>query len=88
MAAVVPLVYEAGWESDWDRVVCVAAPPTLQRRRLAARGLASTEIRRRLAAQWPVPDKARRADAVIFNAGVPALAEEQARRIVERIRET
>ncbi len=81
--AVVPLVYEAGWEADWDIIICVFAPLELQRRRMKQRGLDAAAIRSRLAAQWPVQEKARRADAVIFNSGSPALAVEQARNILE-----
>lgn len=87
-AAVVPLVYEAGWESDWDCIACVFAPPSQQRRYLAERGLNASDIKKRLDAQWAVTEKARMADVVIFNAGDSKLAEEQTRRIVQRIKET
>jgi len=68
-AAVIPLLYEAGWESDWDRVICVAAPAAVQGERLRGRGLSDAEARARLAAQWPVEEKMKRADIVVFNAG-------------------
>lgn len=68
--AVVPLLYEAGLERDgWDAVLCVAADGETVRRRLAERGLAAGEIERRLAAQWPLAEKIRRADAVFWNNG-------------------
>jgi len=68
--AVVPLLYEAGLERDgWDAVMCVAAEEQLVRRRLAGRGLNADEIGRRLAAQWPLAEKVRRAEVVLWNNG-------------------
>lgn len=75
--AIVPLLYEAGWEQDWDLVICVAAPEQLQAQRLRARGLGAAEIHRRIAAQMPVETKMRRADFVIFNAGTLDCARDQ-----------
>lgn len=68
-AAVIPLLYEVGWESDWDCVICVAAPAAVQGERLRGRGLSDAEAHARLAAQWPVEEKMKRADIVVFNAG-------------------
>ncbi|MBR2355900.1 MAG: dephospho-CoA kinase [Kiritimatiellae bacterium] len=82
--AVVPLLYEAGWEGDFDLVGCVAsARETQLERMIAARGYSREEALGRLAAQLPVEDKAARADFVIRNdgsvddlrAGVRAFAE-------------
>jgi dephospho-CoA kinase len=71
-AAVVPLVYEARWHRDWDRVVCVAAPLTMQVARLRKKGLSGKEAAARIAAQMPVSEKMERADHVIFNSGTLA----------------
>ncbi len=84
-AVLVPLVYEAGWERAWDRIVCVAAPANLQLARLRRRGVAAAGARARIAAQWPVEEKMRRADHVVFNSGSPACARRQARGILEEI---
>lgn len=82
--AVVPLLYEAGWEGDFDLVGCVAsARETQLERMIAARGYSREEALGRLAAQLQVEDKAARADFVIRNdgsvddlrAGVRAFAE-------------
>lgn len=67
--AVVPLLYEVGWLEPWDAVVCVTAPRDVVLQRLKQRGLNRSEARARLAAQWPVAEKARRADYVIRNSG-------------------
>ena len=64
-----PLLYEAGLDQGMALVVVVWAPREAQRRRLAARdGLAPGEAEARLAAQWPIEEKAELADAVVENA--------------------
>lgn len=71
---VVPLAYEAGWDRDWDKIVCVAAPLAMRLARLKKKGLAEKEARARIRAQWPLAEKMNRADYVIFNSGtLPAL---------------
>lgn len=67
--AVVPLLYEAGMEKDWDAVVCVASDETTMLERLAQRGLSPQEAQARIASQWPVREKMARADRVIENKG-------------------
>jgi len=69
VAALVPLVYEAGWDAAWDRIICVGAPAVIQMARLQSRGLTPAAARARVAAQLPVEEKMRRADYVVFNAG-------------------
>lgn len=70
----VPLLYEAGLERMFDKVVVVSAPERTRRRRLkAGRSLGGAEARRREAAQWPLSRKCGRADAVIENRGNKAL---------------
>lgn len=65
----VPLLFEAGMEQGWDAVVCVVAPLEQVRERLRGRGLSDAQAEARLAAQWPMDEKARRSDLVIENAG-------------------
>ncbi len=85
-AAVIPLLYEIGDETNWDRVVCVAAPEADQRRRLAERGLSDEEARRRMASQWPQIRKTERADFVIFNGGSRELLRQQTDDVMRTIR--
>ena len=85
VAALVPLVYEAQWEGAWDRIICVAAPVSVQIERLQRRGLTGSEARMRIAAQWPVEEKMRRADYVVFNGGTRACARRQAVRICDDV---
>ena len=69
-AVVIPLLFEVGADrEDWTAIVCVAAPETAQRERLARRGWTETEIDAVLAAQWPLETKMKRSDHVIWNDG-------------------
>ena len=81
--AVIPLLFEVGWEGNWDAVVCVACAPQVQMRRLQARGLSETEACARLAAQWPLADKVRRASRVVWNDGDLAALRREAARLMD-----
>ncbi len=70
MLAEIPLLFETGHEGDFDRVIVVACSPEEQVRRVAERdGLPETAARTRLAAQWPIAEKARRATDLIDTSG-------------------
>ena len=62
-AVEIPLLYETGGESRFDKVVVVTAPPALRRSRSVAAG-GSREAR-----LIPDPEKAARADYVYENSG-------------------
>jgi dephospho-CoA kinase len=65
--ADIPLVFETGHNHDFDTVVVVACEPAEQVRRVMARdGLSEREARARLAAQWPIEEKVKRAAHVIW----------------------
>jgi dephospho-CoA kinase len=70
IAVETPLLYETNL-SDWfERIVVVTATETTQIARLKERsGLDEAEARRRIAAQWPLSEKAARADWVLVNDG-------------------
>ncbi|MFH1477475.1 MAG: dephospho-CoA kinase [Verrucomicrobiota bacterium] len=85
MAAVIPLLYETGGDTAWDRVICVSAPMALQLKRLRSKGFTEKEANNRIAAQWPVDEKMKRADYVIFNAGTPACAQRQTVQVMQQI---
>lgn len=64
--ADIPLLFETGHEHDFDKVVVCACEPSEQLRRLIERdGLSGVAAEARLAAQWPIGEKAARADYVI-----------------------
>jgi dephospho-CoA kinase len=65
----VPLLYETGHQSEFDRVIVTACPVEVQIRRLVGRGLSEQDARLRVAAQLPTNDKATRADFVIRTDG-------------------
>ena len=64
----VPLLMETGSESLVERVVVVTAPPEIQRKRLAGRGMSEAQISERIAAQWEMGRKVAMADHVVDNA--------------------
>ena len=66
--AVVPLLFEVGWEGEFDLVACVASPREMQIERMVAnRGYSRKEAELRMAAQLPVAEKAAKSDYVINN---------------------
>jgi dephospho-CoA kinase len=65
----IPLLFESGHASEFDRVIVTAASPELQVQRLVARGLSEPDARLRMAAQQPTEAKAARADFVISTEG-------------------
>jgi dephospho-CoA kinase len=68
--ADIPLLFETGHNHDFDRVIVTACSPAEQLRRLVTRdGLTEPEARARLDAQWPIEEKAARADHVIKTDG-------------------
>ncbi|MCL1921139.1 MAG: dephospho-CoA kinase [Kiritimatiellaeota bacterium] len=80
-AAVIPLLFEVGWERDWDRIICVSSDTQAQIDRLMRfRGLSAEQARQRLEAQLPIAEKAARAHLTVHNnAGTEWLAEEAKR---------
>jgi len=66
---VIPLLFETRSESHFDKIICVACSPPVQRERLLARGWTPEQIQQRLAAQWPVEQKISRADFVVWTDG-------------------
>ena len=62
----IPLLFETGGESGFDKVIVVSAPAEVQRRRvLARRGMTEARLDAILARQVPDDEKRRRADFVI-----------------------
>jgi dephospho-CoA kinase len=68
LVAAIPLLFEAGLERDFDRVILVDAPEEVRLSRLLQhRGIGLEEARRIMAAQMPAAAKRLRADIVIDN---------------------
>jgi dephospho-CoA kinase len=85
--ADIPLLYETHRERQFDKVVVVACAPATQVSRVMARdGLSQEEAERRVAAQLPIGEKARRADYVIRTDGTHAETDAQIARLLDSLR--
>ena len=85
--AEIPLLYETGHEGDFDCVVVTACDGEEQLRRTVGRsGIDEAEARRRIAAQWPLDEKVRRADFVIRTNGTVEETRRQARSVWEALK--
>jgi len=82
-----PLLFEVGLDQAMDSVVVVYAPRTAQLARLSARdGVSPADAQARLAAQWPIDEKAARADFVVDNTGGTGDLAEKADRLLGALR--
>ena len=86
--AEIPLLYETGHEGDFDCVVVTACDGEEQVRRAVGRaGGSEADARRRIAAQWPLAEKVRRADLVIRTDGTLEATRQAARSAWEVLRQ-
>ena len=70
--AVIPLLFEAHWEENFDIICCIrSARATQVARMMETRGYTREEAEARLAAQMPVEEKAAKSHYVIENNGSP-----------------
>ena len=81
----VPLLYETGAETKFDRVIVTACAPDVQLARLIERGLTEEAARQRLAAQWPTGRKTSRAHVVIKTDGTFAETDEQVEHVMKSL---
>jgi dephospho-CoA kinase len=85
--ADIPLLFETGHEHDFDATVVCACTAAEQLRRLVMRdGLSEADARARIAAQWPIDEKIKRADYVIRTDGTFAETDEEVRRVHDELR--
>ncbi len=84
--ADIPLLFETGHEHDFDVVIVAACSADEQLHRLIDRdGLSIEAARARLAAQWPIDEKVRRAHFVIRTDGAHADTEGQVDEVLRRL---
>ncbi|MCS6771274.1 MAG: dephospho-CoA kinase [Kiritimatiellae bacterium] len=87
-AALIPLLFEVGFDEGWDEIWCVVARDSIADARLAARGWAPERIQAVRKAQWPIDRKAACANVVLENNGtledLKALVEQHWRRLERR----
>jgi dephospho-CoA kinase len=76
--ASIPLLYETHREGDFDFVAVAVCPPEQQLQRIIERDrISEEEARRRIAAQMPAEEKAKRANFVILTGGTPLATDRQ-----------
>jgi dephospho-CoA kinase len=86
--ADIPLLFETGRESEFDRVVVAFCPVALQKTRLMERnGLSGAEADRRIASQIPIEEKAAKADHVIDTSGTFDETTRQVREVWTKLRD-
>jgi dephospho-CoA kinase len=74
---VIPLLFETNAASAFDAVICTACSAATQRERLLARGLTTTHIEQRIAAQWPIEKKIASSNHVVWTEGEIEMHERQ-----------
>jgi dephospho-CoA kinase len=85
--ADIPLLFETHQERRFDKVIVVACPRVTQVERVMARdGLNREEAERRVAAQFPIEEKVRRADYVIETTGSFEETAAQVTALIETLR--
>jgi dephospho-CoA kinase len=85
--ADVPLLYETGRQDRFDGVIVVACTPETQLERIMARDdLIREDAERRIASQWPIAEKVKRADYVVRTDGTNADTDAQVLELVKRLR--
>ncbi len=83
----VPLLYESGWEKEFDLVIVVHVPRHVQEQRLVDRdGMTHEDARARLDAQMPIDEKRARADKIIDNTDSLHCTREQVELILNELR--
>ena len=81
--AIIPLLFETHWDSEYDIICCVASERETQIARMVeSRGYTREEAEARLAAQLPVAEKAAQSHYVIENNGTPEELKEKANQFV------
>ena len=85
---IIPLLFESHWETDYDILLCIASPADLQiSRMMQSRGYTRAHAEARLAAQWPVSEKAVRSHYTVMNDSTPEHLRDEAKRLVAWLKE-
>ena len=67
IVVLIPLLFECNLQDSYDEVWCVVCRPEVQTRRLIEKGFSLDEIKKRIVAQIPQEEKAKKSDFVIDN---------------------
>ena len=85
---IIPLLFESHWEADYDILLCIASPVDLQiSRMMQSRGYSRAHAEARLAAQWPVSEKAARCHYTVMNDSTPEHLRDEALQLVSWLKE-
>jgi dephospho-CoA kinase len=85
--ADIPLLFETGGEHRFDKVIVVACSRETQIERVMARdGLSREDAERRVASQWPIGEKVKKADYVIRTDGTHEETDAQVTRLLKQLR--
>ena len=83
-----PLLFESHWEADYDILLCIASPVDQQiDRMMTSRGYSRAHAEARLAAQWPVSEKAARCHYTVMNDSTPEHLRDEALQLVSWLKE-
>ncbi len=81
----VPLLFEAGYEHYFDKVIVVHCSSRIAFGRLSQKGFTEEEATRRSSAQMPISAKKNNADFLIDNSGTTADAKRKVKEIYENL---
>lgn len=85
---IIPLLFESHWEADYDILLCIASPVDQQiDRMMTSRGYSRAHAEARLAAQWPVLEKAARCHYTVMNDSTPEHLRDEALQLVSWLKE-
>ena len=85
---IIPLLFESHWEADYDILLCIASPVDQQiDRMMTSRGYSRAHAEARLAAQWPVSEKAARCHYTVMNDSTPEHLRDEAQKLVSWLKE-
>ena len=81
LVIVIPLLYEAGLEAEFSTRITIGCSAASQVARMRGRSLNEEQIQQRLRSQWPLEDKIKRSDFLIWNDGTLSALERQSLRL-------
>ena len=81
---IIPLLFECRWERDYDIIICVFSPRSLQVERMTVkRGYSEEHAEARLSAQIPVEEKVARSNYVVENCGSAEDLKQEAKKLAD-----
>lgn len=85
--AIIPLLFETGWDKDYDIIISLVSDREKQiERMMTTRGYTKEEAENRIKAQMSVEEKAKRSTYVIYNNGTKEALRESVERIIKNVR--